>query len=251
MGVEQVAASTRTSAENFFPGVAVEWGYNLYLLSHSPDDPALRDSAMQVHIGFDTFCKEYEGTIEERLYLTAIRACANSLARGIQRRKNTLKEDLSIAEEEHNTLVRQLAESQKTSANLKAVWHLLSMAGVVYFLLAFIIPFPQAKERVVEHQILSVILGLVSGYLGGEAKKWLVRRTQQRLTDSWRKNRENALRNYRHGIRPEYEYVIKTAERSYEQTFKRQLPYSILGQAKIIMDLVSPDEDHAEQPKGK
>src|SRR5512136_2857517 len=102
---------TPLAASDLMPDDVISWGYNMFLAEWC-EKPLLRQSAADVVSAYEQFTLRFEQGSKEWWYCSRVRGAANSLARGIARRKNTHAERIAAAEQEKANMIARLLESE-------------------------------------------------------------------------------------------------------------------------------------------
>lgn len=196
------------------PNLAVEIGYNQYLVDNLPENSSVRRNAEKAIAELDELFAQLPRASRESLYVTTLRLASNSFARGIERRKRMLAARLEVAREKKDKLVKKYSSSERWSGFLTASYKPLLAGGVVWaFLQAlFLLPIVHHKPGDDEiHRYVSVAFAMFTTLISGWFKGWLTGRRLVKLFDSYDEALKRAQEIYSSEVVAEYKLTADTA----------------------------------------
>lgn len=201
----------------FPPNVAIEWGYNLWLVDSLPKDSETRKSAMAAVSEIEGFIESFPVGGIERMYLTSCRVAATGFARGIDRRKKSLAEEIASAREKKDLNLRGYAKSIFTGAFLSSGGKMLMICGFVYALVRAIFELPVLSQHASglnqQYASLATALGitLISAYVNA----WWSGRSLLKMIDQYDEARSLAEKRYSEEVVLEYRMAAETADNAW------------------------------------
>lgn len=210
----------------FPPNMAIEWGYNLWLIDALPKDSETRRSALLAVAEIEGFLESFPIGSVERMYLTSCRVAATGFARGIDRRKRMLSEELTSAKEKKDYNLRGYAKSIFTGAFLSGGSKMLLVAGFCYALVRAIFEMPVLAKHAggvnEQYASLATALGLtlISAYLNA----WWTGRSLLKMIDHYDEQRTKAEKKYSEEVIMEYRLAAETADNAWFQLTGHRAP---------------------------
>jgi hypothetical protein len=203
----------------FPPNLAIEWGYNLYLLDALPEDSDTHKSAKLAIAELEGFVETFPVGSRERLYLTACRLAATGFARGIDRRKKAHLEGLRTAKERKDVKIQGYAKGLFSGAFLSSGFRMLLIGGLSYAIARAIFELPMMGNQVhtlnEQYASLASALGitLISSYINS----WWTGRSLLKIVDHYDKERTSVDVTYSDQVVLEYRLAAETADNAWFQ----------------------------------
>jgi hypothetical protein len=210
----------------FPPNLAIEWGYNLYLIDALAEDSETRKSARLAIDELEGFVESFPIGSRERLYLTTTRLAATGFARGIDRRKRTQAEGLATAKERKDLAIRGYARGIFSGAFLSSGLRMLLIGGFSYALVRAIVELPMLASKTPgmneQYASLATALGvtLISSYINA----WWSGRSLLKIVELYDKERADCDRRYTDEVVMEYRLAAETADNAWHQLTGHRAP---------------------------
>jgi hypothetical protein len=236
---------TPVAASDLMPDDIISWGYNMFLAEWC-DKPVLRQSAQEVVRVYEEFANQFESGTKEWWYCARVRGAANSLARGIARRKKTHAERVAAAEQEKNNMIARLLESERWWGLLKGGVRLLLLGGFSYALVRAIFTVPHIAQQTtgLQEQYASVATALAVALIGSFVRWRLMMRRILRVFRTYANALSEANDEYAESVLAEYRFTAESAVQAYELLTGHKSPVTA-GLNNLLQDLIQgvhPDE---------
>lgn len=243
----------KVRARDIGPELAIEVGYNLYLLDACSEGSALRKSAETAVQQFNRIAEAFLGGTQEGLYIQKLRMAANSLARGIARRKQILKKREGAAEQKKTDMVVKIAQTEKLAGILRGGFQLLLLGGFGYALVKafFAIPALAASVEGLEEQFASLASALGVALIGSFFKSWFMTRRILKVFKSYENAITGANEEYAQSVLKEYKFAAEEANLAFKQLTGEDPPVTEGFQNLLIGIIGGENEregDHVRQP---
>jgi len=229
---------TPIAASDLMPDDVIAWGYNMFLAEWC-EKPLLRQSAQEVVEVYNRFTEQFEQGTKEWWYCSRVRGAANSLARGIARRKNTHAERVAAAEQEKTNMIARLSESERWWGLLKGGFRLLVLGGFSYALVRAIFALPRisAQTTGLQEQSASIATALAVALIGSFARWRIMMRRLLRVFRTYSQAISDANDEYVNSVLVEYRFAAESAVYAYEQLTGHKSPVTA-GLNNLLQDLI-------------
>jgi hypothetical protein len=229
---------TPVVATDLTPDDVIAWGYNMFLAEWC-EKPLLRESARQVVQVYEQFAGRFEEGTQEWWYCSRVRGAANSLARGIARRKSTYAERVAAAEQEKSDMISRLLESERWWGLLKGGFRLLMLGGFSYVLVKTLFAMPRIAEQTtaIQEQRASIATALGVALIGAFLRWRLMMRRIIGVFRMYANAISEANEEYARSVLTEYRFAAETAVHAYEQLAGRKSPVTA-GLNNLLQDLI-------------
>jgi hypothetical protein len=229
---------TPIAASDLMPDDVIAWGYNMFLAEWC-EKPLLRQSAQQVVQVYEQFADQFEAGSQDWWYCSRVRGAANSLARGIARRKSTYAERVAAAEQEKTNMIARLLESERWWGLLKGGCRLLVLGGFSYALVRAIFTLPRIADQTtgLQEQYASIATALAVALIGSFARWRLMMRRIIRVFRTYAQAISEANEEYAKSVLVEYRFAAESAVYAYEQLTGRKSPVTA-GFNNLLQDLI-------------
>jgi len=219
-------------AQDVSPVQVLDLGYSLYVEEESGDGP-LKRSAKTINSSFDAISACFPPQTPEGLYMIRVRMGALSLARGIERNKRLLHEEVETARQKKNDLIKNSARSIREWGWLFGAWKSILLGGFAYAMVNAIImlPFMNDNMRGVHQQYAALATALAIAIASSVWRSWSTTWTINAVVKQYEESLIAANEKYARNEEKEYNRALTIAERGWEQLTGRQLPLheSIMG----------------------
>jgi hypothetical protein len=229
---------TPVAASDLMPDDIISWGYNMFLAEWCENE-VLRQSAREVVRVYEEFTVQFQSGTREWWYCARVRGAANSLARGIARRKKTHAERVAAAEQEKASMVARLSESERWWGLLKGGIRLLLLGGFSYALVRAIFAVPRiAEQRAgLQEQYASIATALAIALIGSFLRWRLMMRRILGVFRAYAQALSDANDEYARSVLIEYRFTAESAVQAYEQLTGHKSPVTA-GLNNLLQDLI-------------
>ncbi len=199
------------------PDIVIGWGLNLFLADTLDRNSHMAFSAAKALTELEGLMDSFPSHSRERIYLTALRLAATGFARGIERRKYTLRERLKTAREAKEVFVKDFAKGQRFNAIALGGFKQLMLGGFVFALARALALLPAVANEThgmnLQYASLAFALGLT--LVGSFAREWLLKRELVRAFKQYDLAIDNANKAYVCEVVVEYRLAADTAEKAW------------------------------------
>lgn len=200
------------------PNMAIEWGYNLYVIQVLPDTSETRRSALKAVQELEDLVDSFAPGSRERIYLTTLRMAAISFAQGVERRKSSRASELGSAMEEKEDALDRNTRDTRRGGLLSGGWKILLLGGFVFFLVRAIFGIHVVNEQAhgtdVHYVSMSTALGIA--LIGAYVKAWFTDRKMRRIFTEYDTKVKNANERYAEEVVTEYRFAAQTADMAWQ-----------------------------------
>lgn len=234
------------------PNVAIEWGYNLYVISVLPETSETRKSALKAVKELEDLVDSFAPGSRERIYLTTLRMAAISFAQGVERRKTSRTNELASAEEQKEDALDRNTRDTRRGGLLSGGWKILLLGGTIFFLARAIfgIHLENDQPRGSDVHYISVCTALGVALIGAYIKGWFTDRKMRRIFREYDTKVKAANESYAEEVVTEYRFAAQTAGMAWQSMTDVPAPMTkafenlLLG---VIKGYCADDELHEVQ----
>lgn len=236
------------TAADLMPDDIIAWGYNMFLAEWCPQ-PMLRKSASEVVQVYEKFVAQFPEGTSEWWYCSRARGAANSLARGIARRKKTHSERIAAAEQEKADMIARLAGSERWWGLLKGSLRLLMLGGFSYALVRalFLMPKIANEARGLQEEYAAIATALAIALIGSFLRWRLMMQRMFRVFRRYAMAISEADNEYANSVLSEYRFTAESAVHAYEQLTGHKSPVTA-GLNNLLQDLIQGRYDIKPEP---
>ncbi|MDZ4833992.1 MAG: hypothetical protein SGJ27_09470 [Candidatus Melainabacteria bacterium] len=196
------------------PNMAIEWGYNLYVIQVLPETSETRRSAMKAVQELEDLVDSFSPGSPERIYLTTLRMAAISFGQGVERRKGSRATALASAVEEKEDALDRITRDTRRGGLLAGGWKILLLGGFVFFLVRAVFGIHIADEETrgkdVHYVSMSTALGIA--LIGAYIKGWFTDRKMRRIFREYDIKVKETNESYAEEVVCEYRLAAQTAD---------------------------------------
>lgn len=231
------------------PETAIDIGYNLYLCDMCTD-PALAKSAKSAINQFNKIAATAGETSPEGMYYVKLRMAANSLARGISRRKQTLRDKLQAAHQRKEDMVRRISQTEHFVGILRGGFQLLLLGGMTYAITTAVFGMTglelestgmQAKSAAIAS---ALGIALIGSFMNA---RFMARRILQ-IFAQYDAAVTTAQKAYARSVIKEYRLAVETANQAWRELTGSDPP-ATPGLENLLIGVMGGDQ--FEQPQEK
>lgn len=229
------------------PNLAVEWGYNLYLVDSLPEGSHVRANAGKAIEELDRLFETFPHASRERCYITTLRLAANSFARGLERRKSMRAARLVAAKEEKDHLVRKYANSEKLGGFLTASFKPLLAGGAVWALVQALLLIPVVQSRAsgnTDVQYVSLAFALFTTLISAWFKGWLTGKRLVSLFNRYDEALRKAQEIYASEVVGEYKLTADSARSAWQHLTGQEPPADSKVFDTVLVGLMTSHDHH-------
>jgi hypothetical protein len=205
------------------PVLAIEAGYNMYLTANGDRGTQIYKSAAAAVDQFEALLSKFPQDTKEGIYCLYLRLAANSLAKGIGRRKEELRKQKKAAEDELEQMIEEKADSEKAVGRIKTIWNALLAGGVVWFILQVIFGV-QIDQGGHGRQNISLGIAIAFTLVANEFRGWISGRTKKKLFAVYKKANEEADEQYSKAAGEEYAMAAGLVELGWREMINSDPP---------------------------
>jgi hypothetical protein len=237
------------AASDLMPDDAISWGYNLFLAEWC-EKPLLRQSASEVVQVYEQFIAQFEKGSKEWWYCSRVRGAANSLARGIARRRKTHTERIAAAEQEKADMIARLSETERWWGLLKGGIRLLLLGGFSYAIVRAIFTLPRLAQQTtgLHEQYAAIATALAIALIGSFIRWRIMLRRMFRVFRIYAQAISDANEEYSKSALVEYRFAAESAVQAYEQLTGHKSPVTA-GLNNLLQDLIQGRYGAEEEPQ--
>ncbi len=231
-----------TAVLGITPNLAVEWGYNLYLIETLPESSAIRQNALRAVAELEALFATFPLGSRERTYVTSLRLAANSFARGIERRKRMLNARLAAAREEKDKLVSKYSKSEKLGGFISASFKPLLAGGVVWACLQALFLIPAINHNPGDqeiHRYVSTAFAMFTTLISAWVKGWLTGRRLVKLFNNYDAALKRAQETYSNEVVGEYKFTADSARSAWRQLTGQDPPAGSKAFDTVLLGLMT------------
>lgn len=235
------------------PNMAIEWGYNLYVIQVLKETSETRRSALKAVKELETLVDSFDPASRERIYLTTLRMAAISFAQGVERRKSQRATELASAMEEKEDALDRNTRDTRRGGLLSGGWKILLLGGFIFFLVRAIFGIHVVNEQAhgtdVHYVSMSTALGIA--LIGAYVKAWFTDRKMRRIFREYDTKVKTANESYAEEVVSEYRFAAQTADMAWQCLTDVPAPMTkafemlLLG---VIKGYCPTGDDEAEAP---
>lgn len=213
MTVREHTADPALCARDISPMTAIEAGYNLYLAQYCDPHSPLGESARKAVSHFEALLELFEQHSPQGVYCLQLRLAANSLARGIERRKKTLQSALDAIEAEKDDVIKRLAQTEGWWGILRGGAQILALGGFGYALVRALFSLPTLTEGTagMNEGFAALATGLGTALIGSFLKAKYMARHLLKVFKQYSDAIRDAHAQYAASVQGEYRLAAETA----------------------------------------
>ncbi len=196
------------------PNMAIEWGYNLYVIQVLPETSETRRSALKAVKELEDLVDSFSAGSRERIYLTTLRMAAISFAQGVERRKSSRATDLASAVEEKEEAIMRNTRDTRRGGLLAGGFKILLLGGFVFALVRAIFGIHEISEQShgADARYVSISTAFGIALIGAYVKGWFTGRRITAIFREYDAKVQKANESYAEEVVTEYRFAAQTAE---------------------------------------
>lgn len=233
------------------PDVGIEAGYNIHLADHAKD-PGLKASAAAAIGQFNHIVDSFQPNSPEGLYLLRLRLAANSLARGIERRKDTLEEKKRTALEKKERMIRRITQTERLRGVLIAGCRLLLLSGFGFALAKALLEIPGVRAQTSgtqENLLVSIASALGFALIGSFVRSVRVNMMVLKTFREYDQAITAAQGEYVASVIEEYELAAETARQAWVGLTGQEPPMTAAFRNLLIDVMGGAKDDRPPEPE--
>lgn len=192
---------------------------------------------------FNALVDHFDPLSPEGIYCLQLRLAANSLARGIERRKNTLQDALHAVEADKDDAVRRLAQTEGWWGILRGGAQILALGGFGYALVRAVFSLPALTDDTagMNEGYAALATGLGTALIGSFLKAKYMARHLLAVFKQYSEGIRKAHAQYSASVQGEYRLAAETAHVAWIQLTGEQPPTSPEFHLLIMRNIVAED----------